>query len=327
VKDVWPVTLEDVRAARDRLRPYVATTPLRNYPTLDGELSGGCRILVKHENHLPTNAFKVRNALSAACMLSSTELAQGVICASTGNHGQGVAFAARALGARATVVVPRNNNAQKNAAIRALGATLLEHGRDYDEALAEAQRSSDETGMTFVHSTNNRYVIAGAGTLALEIVEQAERLDALVVAIGGGSQAVGAMTVMSALRPDVKVYGVQAAGADAAYRSWMARTPVAGNNVSTFADGIATRNVYKMTWPALRDGLAGFVTVTDDEIAHALRCLVRHTHNMAEGAGAAGLAGAIALGELLADKTVAVILSGSNIELGTLARVLSSSRN
>ncbi|HEY3113216.1 MAG TPA: threonine/serine dehydratase [Gemmatimonadaceae bacterium] len=323
MKDAWPITLEDVRAARERLKPYLPSTPLRNYPTLDEELGNGCRILVKHENHLPTNAFKVRNALSAVCMLSPGELARGVVCASTGNHGQGVAFAARATGARATVFVPRNNNPQKNAAMRALGATVVERGRDYDDALAEAERASGETGMTFIHSTNDCNVIAGAGTLMLEIVEQAERLDAVAIAIGGGSQAVGAMTVLRAVRPEVKVYGVQASGANAAYQSWKAQTPVTTDNASTFAEGIATRSVYEMTWPALRDGLAGFVAVTDDEIAAAIRSLLRHTQNLSEGAGAAGLAGVIALRDQLAHKTVAVILSGSNIELKTLARVLS----
>jgi threonine dehydratase len=256
-------------------------------------------------------------------MLSPGELARGVVCASTGNHGQGVAFAARATGARATVFVPRNNNPQKNAAMRALGATVVERGRDYDDALAEAERASGETGMTFIHSTNDCNVIAGAGTLMLEIVEQAERLDAVAIAIGGGSQAVGAMTVLRAVRPEVKVYGVQASGANAAYQSWKAQTPVTTDNASTFAEGIATRSVYEMTWPALRDGLAGFVAVTDDEIAAAIRSLLRHTQNLSEGAGAAGLAGVIALRDQLAHKTVAVILSGSNIELKTLARVLS----
>jgi threonine dehydratase len=171
------------------------------------------------------------------------------------------------------------------------------------------------------HSTNDPQVIAGATTLSIEICEQAPALDAIVVAVGGGSQAVGALVATRELRPNVKVYGVQARGASAIHDSWHARRRLTTDRADTFADGLATRATYDLTWEALRDGLAGFVAVSDDDIAAAIRLLVRTTHNLAEGAGAAGLAGLIALRDQLAGKTVAVILSGANIDAATLARV------
>src|SRR5207247_8872909 len=166
-------------------------------------------------------------------------------------------------------------------------------------------------------------VIAGAGTLTLEILEECPRLDALVVGVGGGSQAVGALSVARHLRPDLKVFGVQAERASAIHDSWHAGRPIARDSADTFADGLATRNVYDLTFPALRAGLAGFVTVSEAEIAEALRLFLRATHNLAEGAGAAGLAGLFKLRDTLAGSSVAVVLSGSNIDTPTLRRVLS----
>ena len=179
-----------------------------------------------------------------------------------------------------------------------------------------------ERGLRLVHSTNEPQVLAGAATISLEILEQAPALDAMVIAVGGGSQAVGALTVARERRPGLKVYGVQAAGAPAIHDSWHAGHIVEGASAATFADGIATRKPPALTFPALQEGLAGFVRVDEGQIAAALRLLLRTTHNLAEGAGAAGLAGLFALREELAGKTVAVIISGGNIDQDTLRRVL-----
>ncbi|MGD2136359.1 MAG: pyridoxal-phosphate dependent enzyme, partial [Gemmatimonadales bacterium] len=198
----------------------------------------------------------------------------------------------------------------------------IEEGRDYDECLAVVKRLTDERGLTVIHGTNNADVLAGAGTITLEVVEQTPTLDAMVIAVGGGSQAVGALTVLRALRPEVAVFGVQAAGAPAIYEGWRAGQPTTLDRADTFADGVATRSTYEMTFPTLCAGLAGFVTVTDAEIAEAVRLLLATTHNVAEGAGAAGLAGLMALRAELEGKTVAVILSGGNIDRETLRQVL-----
>jgi threonine dehydratase len=244
------------------------------------------------------------------------------VAATRGNHGLGVACAGALHGAPVTICVPRGNNPEKNEGMRGYGATLIEEGRDYDESVAVAERLVRERGLTLVHSTNDARVLAGAATLTLEMLREAPDLDALVVAVGGGSQAVGALTVARTLRPGLPVYGVQAAGAAAAHDSWHAGKPVPKDSADTFADGLATRSVYAMTFGALRQGLAGFVTVTDGQIAEAIRLLLRTTHNLAEGAGAAGLAGLLGLRNVLAGKRVGIIVSGGNIDRATLARVV-----
>ena len=319
---VWPITIDDVRAARERLRDHLAPTPLRAYGTLDAAVGGGIRVLVKHENFQPTGAFKVRNALSALTALAPAARARGTVAATRGNHGLGLAWAARALGTTATVCVPVGNNPDKNAAVRALGARLVEEGRDYDESVKAAERLVREEGLAMVHSTNDAAVVAGAGTLTLEMLEQEPALDALVYSVGGGSQAVGGLTVARALRPGLPVYAVQAAGASAIHDAWHRGEPVAHPSADTFADGLATRNTYPFTFGALREGLSGFVTVTDAQIAAAMRLVLQTTHTLVEGAGAAGLAGLLLLRETLAGRTVGIVLSGANVDLATLERVL-----
>jgi len=316
----WPIRWDDVVAARARLAPHLSATPLRRYPELDEEL--GVRVLVKHENHLPTNAFKARNTLSFLTALAPEQRARGVVAATRGNHGAGLAWSGARLGVPVVICVPHGNNPEKNAAIRGHGAELIEAGRDYDEAVEVAQRQVRERGLVMAHSTNDANVIAGAATLSAEICEQAEELDAIVVAVGGGSQAVGALVATRQLRPGVAVYGVQAAGASAIHDSWHAKARLTIDHAATFADGLATRATYDLTWPALAEGLAGFVTASEAELAAAIRLFIRTTHNLAEGAGAAGLAGLTKLRTALAGKTVAVILSGSNIDAPTLRRVM-----
>ena len=318
----WPVTLDDIAAARDRIRPFVPISPLRPYPVLDAEVGHDIRVVVKHENFNPTNSFKVRNAFSLLTALDDDERRRGVVAATRGNHGLGLAYAGHTFGVPVTICVPLGNNPEKNAAMRALGVRLIEEGRDYDESVLVADAVVRAEGARLAHSTNDPLIIAGAGTMSLEIAEQEPELDALVIAVGGGSQAVGAMTVMHALRPNVKVYAVQASGAAASHDSWHAGAPRVVERADTFADGLATRSTYELTFGALRDGLTDFITVTDGEIAHALRLAMRTTHSLVEGAGAAGLAGLIALRERLAGQRVGIVLSGGNIDEHTLRRVV-----
>jgi threonine dehydratase len=255
--------------------------------------------------------------------LSDEERGRGIVAATRGNHGLGLAYAGKAFGVPVTICVPSGNNPEKNEGMRALGARLIEEGKDYDESLAVSERVVRDEGAYLAHSTNNPHIIAGAGTMSLEIAEQESTLDALVIAVGGGSQAVGAMTVMRALRPHVRVYAVQAAGAAATHDGWRARAPrVTTTPATTFADGLATRSTYDLTFPALCEGLADFITVTDAQIALALRLLLRTTHTLVEGAGAAGLAGLLALKDRLAGQRVGIVVSGGNIDDQTLRRVV-----
>ncbi|HEX9286688.1 MAG TPA: threonine/serine dehydratase [Thermoanaerobaculia bacterium] len=318
----WPIGFRDVLEARQRISVYLPATPLRNYAALDEAVGDGIRVWVKHENHNPTNSFKVRNAMSVMTSLSASELRRGVVSATRGNHGQGLAWAGSILGAPVTVCVPFGNNPEKNEAMRGFGAELVEAGRDYDESLEAAERLATERGMRMVHATNEPLVVAGAATLALEILEARPRIEAIVVAVGGGSQAVGALTVVREIAPRVRVYGVQAERAAAIHDSWHAGRVVTRESADTFADGLATRRPYELTFPALREGLSGFVTASESEIAQAVRLLLSTTHNLAEGAGATGLAGVRRLSEKLAGREVAVILSGGNIDAETLGKVV-----
>jgi threonine dehydratase len=314
------ITWDDILAARTRIAPHLPVTPLRRYQVLDDAL--GLRVLVKHENHLPTNAFKVRNGVSFLTALPADQRARGVIAASRGNHGLGLAWAGARLGIPVVICVPHGNNPEKNAAIRGCGAELVESGRDYDDAIEVATRLARDRGLVFAHSTNDPQILAGAGTLSAEICEQADELDAIVVSVGGGSQAVGALLAAAALRPGVAVYGVQARGAAAIHDSWHAGVRRTTPTADTFADGLATRATYDLTWEPLR-GLAGFVTVSEAEIADAVRLLLSTTHNLAEGAGAAGLAGLRVLRDRLGPRaTAAIVLSGANIDAATLRRVV-----
>ena len=318
----WPISLDDVLLARERLAPYLVQTPLRHYPLLDEFLGSGGSLLIKHENHQPTCSFKVRNGLSFATGLSAEERERGVVAASTGNHGQGIAFAAHLLGMRATICVPVGNNPEKIAAIRGWGATVREEGRDYDEAVEVMLRLSREQGMHVAHSTNDTRVLAGAATMSLEMLEQSGGLDALVVAVGGGSQCVGALTVAREMAPGIAVYGVQAAGAAATHDSWRSRRPTRSARADTFAEGVATRQPYALTYATLCEGLTDFTTVSDAEIAAAIRTILRLTHNLVEGAGALGVAGAIKLRDQLRGKRVGVVFSGANLDSGMLRRIL-----
>ena len=320
---MWPVAIADVLQARERIRGTLPPTALRRYAPLEEEVGYGIRLFVKHENHQPTQAFKARNALAALTSLSEKEKKKGVVGASRGNHGQGLAWAGQMLGIPVAICVPRGNNPEKNEAMRGFGAEVIEQGDDYDSAVLVADRLVRERGMTLVHSTNHKQVIAGAGTLALEMLEQEPSLEVLVLSVGGGSQAVGAMTVARAMRPELRVYGVQAERAAAIHDSWHKGRPLTGYTANTFADGVATRAVYELTFPALREGLAGFVKVSEGAIADAVRLLLRTTHNLAEGAGATGLAGLLALRETLAGKSVGICVSGGNIDQETLRRVVS----
>ena len=214
------ITIAHIRDARRRVAPILGPTPLMMHPLLSAEM--GCQVFVKHENHNPTGAFKVRGGVNLVSRLVQTETGKrkGIITASTGNHGQSIAFACQRFRIPCTVAVPLGNNPEKNVAMRACGATLLEHGRDFDEARLEVERIAKERGLRYVHSANEPHLIGGVGTYALEIFEELSNPDYVFVPIGGGSGACGVCIVRSAVGRKCKVIGVQAKRADAFARSW-----------------------------------------------------------------------------------------------------------
>ena len=318
---VKPPTLDDVRAARGRVYPFIRPTPLIRHPLLHVET--GLDVYVKHENHNPTGAFKIRGGLNLISRLSPDER-RGVISASTGNHGQSIALACQREGVPCTIVTPLGNNPDKNAAMRAYGADVQEFGRDFDEARERVEQLQAEQGLRYVHSANEPLLIAGVATLALEIFDVQPDVDVILVPIGGGSGACGCSIVRTGIGSRAKVIGVQAESSDAFARSWRSGTRVVGEQAATFAEGMATRVTFDLTFGILQRELDDLVTLTEAELAEGVRLALRTTHNLAEGAGAAPLAAAMKLRDRLAGRTVVCVMSGGNIDAATLRRVLNS---
>jgi threonine dehydratase len=313
------LTLDDVLSARRIVSRTLRPTALLQHALLNAET--GLDLYVKHENHNPTSAFKVRGGLNLVGRLSAEER-RGVVTATTGNHGQSIALACRLEGVPCTIVVPEGNNPEKNAAMRALGAEVIEIGRDFDVSREHVERLHRERGLRYVHSANEPLLIAGVATYALEIFEDLPDADVILVPIGGGSGASGCALVRSWIGSRAAVIGVQAAGADAFARSWRTGTRVVGDRVATFAEGMATRVTFDLTYGILKQHLDDVVTLTEDELMEGIRLALRGTHNLAEGAGAASLAAAVKLRGTLQGKKVVCVMSGGNIDQATLARVL-----
>jgi threonine dehydratase len=316
-------SLTDVFEARRNIAPYLRPTPVHTYAALDDVV--GTAVYVKHENHLPTGAFKVRGGVNLVSQLSSEERTRGVICASTGNHGQSVAFAARRFGVGAIVVAPQNANPVKVAAMRGLGADVVLHGADYDAAREHCEQLARDHGYRYIHSGNEPLLIAGVGTLYLELLEDEPHIDVAFVPVGGGSSAAAACIVAGAISPDVRVIGVQSAQAPAAHRSWRDQA-LLDDRTETYAEGLATRTAFdlpqRIMWRMLRE----FVLVSDDQIRDAQAVMIESTRNLVEAAGAATLAAALAMRDEVSGKRVALVASGGNVNPDQLLDVMSRSR-
>jgi threonine dehydratase len=302
--------LADVLAARQRIAPYLRPTPLYRYPALDAITGAG--LWVKHENHQPVGAFKVRGGVNLVSQLSADERRRGVIAASTGNHGQSVAYAADLFGVRAMICVPEQANPVKVESMRALGAEVVFWGRDFDEAREYCEQQAAQHRYRYVHSGDEPALIAGVATYTLEILQDRPDTEVIVIPVGGGSGAAGACLVAKAVRPSVEVIGVQSQAAPAAYRSWRAGTLVA-DTTSTFAEGLATRTAFELPQRILREWLDDFVLVSEDALMSATRLMIEMTRNLVEPAGAAALAAVLATPERFAGRTVAIVCSGGNI--------------
>jgi threonine dehydratase len=312
-------SLRDVLRARARLKGLLPETPLQRHPLLAEAV--GCDVWIKHENHLPTGAFKVRGGLNLLIAEAEAGPLLPIVTASTGNHGQSIAFAAQRVGVSCRVYVPRGNNPEKNAAMRAWGADVVEHGRDFDEAREEVERLAARGGVRYVHSANEPLLIAGVATYALEIFEAMPEAAAVFVPIGGGSGAAGLVTVRNAFDLRARIVGAQAAGADAFTRAWRSGAPVQDERMYTFAEGIATRVTFDLTFRILSSGLNDVVLLEEGELAAGVRLALGAAHNLAEGAGAASLAALVKRAGAFAGQTVVCVMSGGNIDRNTLATI------
>jgi threonine dehydratase len=314
----WP-TYQDILKAREIILSHLPRTPLYGYPPLDDLL--GTKVYVKHENHLPTVSFKVRGGINLIHHLGPGERKMGVVTASTGNHALSIAFAGRLFGVPVTVVMPEGANPVKVKAVRSQGAEIIFHGRIFEESKDEASRLAGERGARFIHPANEPHLIAGVATYAVEMLEECPTLDVIIVPVGGGSGAAGCCLSKAELKPAVEVIGVQAEKAPAAYRSWKAKK-IVEDKMETAAEGLQTRMGYELTQEILQKYLADFILVSEEEMSGAILTYLQLVRNLSEEAGAAPLAGALKIKDRLRGKTVALVLSGSNISLERLRTVL-----
>ncbi|UCD70854.1 MAG: threonine dehydratase [Syntrophobacterales bacterium] len=314
------ISLKEIIRARAVIYRYLKPTPLIHYRPLS-EITG-FHTYIKHENHNPTGAFKIRGGLNLIASLPQEEKKRGVITATRGNHGQSIAMASRIFGVPCTIVVPHENNPEKNRAMRCFGAELVEYGRDFDEARQRAEEIRGERRLRYIHPANEPLLVNGVGTYSLEIFDDLPDVETIIVPIGGGSGACGAITVARALNPTVRVIGVQAERAPSVYLSWREGRIIETERSDTFADGLATRVPFEMTFNIIRRGISDIVTASEEEIKSSIRLLLETTHNLAEGAGAAPLAAALKMRDRLRDKKVVIILTGGNIDVATLKWVL-----
>lgn len=320
-----PVSIDDVRRAREVIREFAIRTPTRCLPSASAWLAPGVQseIWLKFENEQRTGSFKIRGAVNKMTSLNESERTRGVVASSAGNHAQGVAFAAQQIGVKATIVMPVNAPIVKVNATRGYGARVILHGDYYDEAYAKARELERDEGLVFVHPFEDPLIVAGQGTIGLEILEDVPELDSIVVPIGGGGLISGVATAIKALRPSCRVIGVVSDQAPGMMHLWKKTSPpTPRKTIATIAEGIAVKNpsqaMYDLYLSKLVDDV---VSVTDDEIAQAITFLLEKGKTVTEGSGAAGLAAVFARKLDLGRKSC-VLLCGGNIDLNVMAKVI-----
>ena len=304
-----PPNYEDVLRARKQIAPYLPRTPLREYPALNDLV--GARVFIKHENHQPTCSFKVRGGINLISQLSDDERTRGVIAASTGNHGQSVAYAARLFGVGARIVVPEKANQGKVASMQGMGAEVIFHGTVFDEARHHCEALAEQQSLRYVHSANEPLLVAGVATQVAEMLDDQPDLEVIIVPVGGGSGASGACIAAGELNKNIQVIGVQSAASPAVYESWRQRRLIETAN-STLAEGLATGAGFILPLEILWKSLNDFVLVSDAQIMRAMFWMIERAHTLAEAAGAAPLAAAFHLRDQLKGKGIGMICSGGN---------------
>ncbi len=316
-----PPGFADILAARKRIAPHLPRTPLFRYPALDELL--GCETWVKHENYQPIGVFKVRGGVNLVAALSADERRRGVVTASTGNHGQSIAYAARLFGVRAVICVPEGANPGKLAAIRGFGAEIAAAGARFDDAVANAQAIAARDGLRFVHSANESLLIAGVGTYALEMLEDQPELDAIVVPVGLGSGAAGACLAAHAVDRRIRIIACQAAASPAVHDAWRSGRIETRPN-TTFAEGLATGRAAELTLAILRAHLDRFELASEAEILQGMAWWIERCHSLAESAAGAVLAVAHRLRAELRGARLGLVLSGGNTSLADLRAALAA---
>lgn len=313
-------SLEQIREAQNVLYRFMPPTPQYSWPLINRRL--GAEVWVKHENHTPVGAFKIRGAMLYMEWLTRTQPElRGVIAATRGNHGQGVAMAARLHGVACVIVVPHGNSVEKNRAMVAQGAELVEHGQDFQESLEYARVLAGERGFTMVDSFHERLVM-GTATYALEFLKSAPALARVYVPIGLGSSICGVSAARNALGLTTEIVGVVASGSPSYALSFMQRQVIDAPSQTAIADGLACRTPNPTAMEIIWENVARIIEVSDTEIEAAMRAVFQDTHNVAEGAAAAALAGALKEQDVNRGKRVGIVLTGGNVDADVFARVL-----
>jgi threonine dehydratase len=310
-------TLDELEAAAALVHRVMTPTLQHNWPLLSRRC--GCEVWVKHENHTPVGAFKIRGGIVLMDGFSCAEA--GIITATRGNHGQSIGLAARAAGIKATIVVPEGNSTEKNAAMAALGAKLVINGRDFDDAREHAKTLAAEEGLTMLPSFHP-LLVRGVASYAMEFLRAVPDLDVIYVPIGLGSGICGVIAARDALGLKTEIIGVVAKGAPAYALSFEAGKPISSDKVDTFADGVACRTPEADALSIILKGASRIVTVSDDEIKTAIRAYYTDTHNLAEGAGAVPLAALLQEKSAMANRKVGLVLSGGNIDMDVYRNIL-----
>lgn len=314
-------TFQDVLEARSLIKDYLPRTPLYSYPQINQLLDA--KVYIKHENFLPTGAFKTRGGINLLHNLNREQRERGVVTASTGNHALSIAYASSLFRVPATIVMPEKSNPLKVKAIKALGANIVFFGRIFEESKDYAEKLAGERRARFVHPANEPHLIAGVATYALEVFEECPTMDVIIAPVGGGSGASGCCLVKEAVNPKTQVIGVQSEKAPAAYLSWKNKKIVI-DKMETVAEGLATQMGYELTQEILQDFLSDFVLVSDEDMVQAILLYLELIRNLSEEAGSSPLAAALKIKDRLKGKKVALILTGSNISMGRLTHILAS---
>lgn len=313
--------VKKIYEARERIKEIAVDTPFSYAPHLSQ--SSGCNVYLKKENLQITGAFKIRGAYNKVASLSDGQKACGVIAASAGNHAQGVALSASKFGIKAVIVMPESTPLTKINGVKNYGAEVILHGTNYDEAYAYAIEHGKKNSLTFIHPFEDEYVIAGQGTLALDILDKCKDLDAVVIPVGGGGLISGMAAAFKSINPKIEVIGVSAKGAPALKNSFELKKPIDSLSVRTIADGIAVRDTSPITLAYMLETVDRFISVDDEEIASAILFLLEKQKLVVEGAGAVGVA-ALLHDKLedLKNKNVAIVLSGGNMDVTLLSVII-----
>ena len=318
------ISLTDVLAAKKRISPFIVRTPLHRHLALENFL--GTETYVKHENHQKLGAFKVRGGVNMVSQMSREDLERGISTASSGNHGQSIAYAAGLFGAKCYVAVPEGANPGKVQSMRNMGATVIEHGPHFGIANDYIMKLSEEKGYRYIHAVKDTVLYQGVGTYTLEILEDLPDVDAIIVPVGGGSGACSTAVVAKSINPKIEIIGVQADSAPAVYDSWNTGS-LETARMDSIAEGLATNTAYEPALTMLRDLLDDFILVRDEEMEDAVLLYLEHTRNLVEHAGAASLAAGIKIKEKLLGKKVVLVASGGNLSMAHLNRALERYRD